>query len=97
MPSLRSPGMELRGVTFRYPGTMEPALASFNLEISPGELVALVGDNGAGKTSVVKLLLRLYDPHEGCVCFGGVDVRELDPQALRARVGVLFQDYATYG
>ena len=96
VPSLRSPGMELRGVTFRYPGTMEPALAGFNLEISPGELVALVGDNGAGKTSVVKLLLRLYDPHEGCVCFGGVDVRELDPQALRARVGVLFQDYATY-
>src|SRR5215472_15860534 len=73
-----------------------PDLRSPGLDIRPGELVALVGDNGAGKTSVVKLLLRLYDPQEGCVCFGGVDVREMDARALRARVGVLFQDYATY-
>jgi len=96
VPDLRSPGLELRGVTFRYPGSTKPALARFDLDIRPGELVALVGDNGAGKTSVVKLLLRLYDPQEGCVCFGGVDVREMDARALRARVGVLFQDYATY-
>ena len=95
-PQLRSPGLELRDVTFRYPGAAEPALAGLDLEIRPGELVALVGENGAGKTSVVKLLLRLYDPQRGSVCFGGVDVRELDPGALRARIGVLFQDYATY-
>ncbi|HKF78306.1 MAG TPA: ABC transporter ATP-binding protein [Candidatus Dormibacteraeota bacterium] len=96
VPDLRPPGVELRGVTFRYPGAVESALAGFDLAIRPGELVALVGDNGAGKTSVVKLLLRLYDPQEGSVRFGGVDVRELDPAALRSRVGVLFQDYATY-
>jgi ATP-binding cassette, subfamily B, bacterial len=96
VPDLRTPGLQLRGVTFRYPGAVEPALAGFDLEVRPGELLALVGDNGAGKTSVVKLLLRLYDPQEGSVRFGGVDVRELDPAELRARVGVLFQDYATY-
>jgi ATP-binding cassette, subfamily B, bacterial len=96
VPDVRSPGLELRGVTFRYPEAMEAALAGFDLEIPPGELMALVGDNGAGKTSVVKLLMRLYAPQEGSVRFGGVDVRELDPDALRARVGVLFQDFATY-
>jgi ATP-binding cassette subfamily B protein len=93
---VRSPSLELRGVTFRYPEATEPALAGFDLEIRPGELMALVGDNGAGKTSVVKLLMRLYDPQEGSVRFGGVDVRELDSDALRARVGVLFQDFAMY-
>jgi ATP-binding cassette, subfamily B, bacterial len=96
VPDARNPGLELRGVTFRYPGASEPALNGFDLEVAPGEVMALVGDNGAGKTSAVKLLLRLYDPQEGTVRFGGVDVRELDPRALRARVGVLFQDYATY-
>jgi ABC-type multidrug transport system fused ATPase/permease subunit len=96
VPDLRAPGLELRGVTFRYPAAVEPALSGFDLDVRPGELVALVGENGAGKTSVVKLLLRLYDPQEGSVRFGGVDVRELEPRALRARVGVLFQDYATY-
>jgi ABC-type multidrug transport system fused ATPase/permease subunit len=96
VPDVRRPGLELRGVTFRYPGSAAPALAGCDLEIRPGELVALVGDNGAGKTSIVKLLLRLYDPQEGTVRFGGVDVRELDPAALRSRIGVLFQDYATY-
>jgi ABC-type multidrug transport system fused ATPase/permease subunit len=95
-PNLSSPGVEFRGVSFRYPGAREPALTGLDLEIRPGELVALVGDNGAGKTSLVKLLLRLYDPQEGCVCFGGVDVRDLDPASLRERIGILFQDYANY-
>jgi ATP-binding cassette subfamily B protein len=96
VPDAPSPSLELSGVTFRYPGASEPALSGCDLEIAPGELMALVGDNGAGKTTAVKLLLRLYDPQEGRVRFGGVDVRELDPRSLRARVGVLFQDYATY-
>jgi ATP-binding cassette subfamily B protein len=59
-------------------------------------LVALVGDNGAGKTSLIKLLLRFYDADEGSVRVGGVDVRSVEPVELRSRIGVLFQDYATY-
>jgi ABC-type multidrug transport system fused ATPase/permease subunit len=66
------------------------------LRINQGELVALVGDNGAGKSTLVKLLLRFYDVQRGTVRVGGVDLRELDPLALRSRIGVLFQDYATY-
>jgi len=74
--------LEFHGVTFRYPGSGRSALADFELTVRPGEPMALVGDDGARKTSVVKLLLRLYDPQEGSVRFGGVDVRELDLHEL---------------
>jgi ATP-binding cassette, subfamily B, bacterial len=83
-------------VTFAYPGGTEPALASLSLDIRGGELIALVGENGAGKSTLVKLLLRFYDADLGSVRVGGVDVKELDPEHLRSRIGVLFQDYATY-
>jgi ABC-type multidrug transport system fused ATPase/permease subunit len=92
----RRAAIEFRGVGFRYPGADRPALSGLDLTVQAGELVALVGENGAGKTSLVKLLLRLYDPQTGCVLFGGVDLRELDPVALRSRIGVLFQDYRNY-
>ncbi|HEY6807460.1 MAG TPA: ABC transporter ATP-binding protein [Gemmatimonadales bacterium] len=88
--------VEFDDVTFTYPGGTEPAVAGLSLRIDRGELIALVGDNGAGKSTVVKLLLRFYDVERGAVRVGGVDVRELDPLALRSRIGVLFQDYATY-
>jgi ATP-binding cassette, subfamily B, bacterial len=89
-------GIEFDNVTFSYPGGTEPAVAGLSLRIKSGELMALVGDNGAGKSTLVKLLLRFYDADGGSVRVGGVDVRDLDPQALRSRIGVLFQDYATY-
>lgn len=83
-------------VTFQYPGAPRACLTETSLHISPGELVAIVGDNGAGKTSLIKLLLRFYEPTSGVIRVGGVDVREVDPDALRNRIGVLFQDYGTY-
>jgi ATP-binding cassette subfamily B protein len=67
-----------------------------NLHIRGGELIALVGENGAGKSTLIRLLLRFYDPDQGSVRIGGVDLKDLDPAALRSRIGVLFQDYASY-
>jgi len=89
-------GIEFDDVTFTYPGGTEPAVKNLNLHIRGGELIALVGENGAGKSTLVKLLLRFYDPTSGAVRVGGADLRELDPEALRSRIGVLFQDYASY-
>ena len=89
-------GITFDQVSFTYPGGTEQAVSGLNLEIRPGELIALVGENGAGKSTVVKLLLRFYDVDAGAVRVGGIDVRELPPAALRNRIGVLFQDYASY-
>ncbi len=89
-------GIEFENVTFTYPGGTEPAVAGLSLRIRNGELIALVGENGAGKSTLVKLLLRFYDVDQGSVRIGGVDVRDLDPETLRSRIGVLFQDYASY-
>jgi ATP-binding cassette subfamily B protein len=89
-------GIEFDDVTFSYPGGTEPAVAGLSLAIRHGELVALVGENGAGKSTLVKLLLRFYDADKGSVRVGGVDLRQWDPETLRRRIGVLFQDYASY-
>jgi ATP-binding cassette subfamily B protein len=89
-------GIAFDNVSFAYPGGTEPAVTGLNLEIQPGELIALVGENGAGKSTVVKLLMRFYDVDAGAVRVGGIDVRELAPATLRNRIGVLFQDYASY-
>lgn len=96
VPTSLDAGIEFDDVTFTYPGGTEPAVAHLNLHIRSGELIALVGENGAGKSTLVKLLLRFYDPSSGAVRVGGADLRELDPTALRNRIGVLFQDYASY-
>jgi ATP-binding cassette subfamily B protein len=96
VPRSLEAGIEFDDVAFTYPGGTEPAVKNFNLHIRGGELIALVGENGAGKSTLVKLLLRFYDPTEGAVRIGGADLRELDPEALRSRIGVLFQDYASY-
>ena len=96
LPVPRIDAVDFERVSFKYPGGSGAALAGLDLHIRAGELVALVGENGAGKSTLVKLLLRFYDPDAGAVRVGGVDLRELDPQALRNRIGVLFQDYATY-
>ncbi len=84
--------VELRDVTFRYPGAARPALSGVSLRIAPGETVALVGATGAGKSTVVKLLARFYDPVEGTVLVDGVDVRRYDPAAFHHRLGVVPQE-----
>jgi ATP-binding cassette, subfamily B, bacterial len=89
-------GIDFDNVTFTYSGGTEPAVAGLSLHIRPGELIALVGENGAGKSTLVKLLLRFYDPDRGFVKVSGVDLAHVDPEALRSRIGVLFQDYASY-
>ena len=96
LPSGPIDGIEFDHVAFTYPGGTEPAVSNLNLKIRPGELVALVGENGAGKSTLVKLLLRFYDPSLGHVRIGGIDATDMDPSDLRDRIGVLFQDYATY-
>jgi ATP-binding cassette subfamily B protein len=96
LPASLTAGIEFDRVTFTYPGGTEPAVADLSLHIRSGELIALVGENGAGKSTLVKLLLRFYDPDQGSVRMGGVDLKEVDPETLRSRIGVLFQDYASY-
>ncbi|MGH7180189.1 MAG: ABC transporter ATP-binding protein [Tepidisphaeraceae bacterium] len=96
IPSRLDKGVEFDDVSFSYPGGTEPAIAGLNLHIRNGELIALVGENGAGKSTLVKLLLRFYDADQGSVRVGGVNVKDLDPEVLRSRIGVLFQDYASY-
>src|SRR5690242_13465334 len=91
-----SAGVEFENVTFTYPGGTSPAVENLNLHIRGGELIALVGENGAGKSTLIKLLLRFYDPDQGAVRVGGLDLRDMDPAVLRSRIGVLFQDYASY-
>ncbi len=88
--------IEFADVTFSYPGGTEPAVQGLSLSVRKGELVALVGENGAGKSTIVKLLLRFYDIDQGSVRVGGVDIRNLDPEQLRNRIGVLFQDFVSY-
>ncbi len=85
-------------VRFRYPSRPDTsALDSFSLTVEPGETVALVGPSGAGKTTVFQLLLRFYDPHAGRVLLDGVDVRDADLAALRARIGLVSQDPVIFG
>jgi ATP-binding cassette subfamily B protein len=89
-------GIEFRHVTYQYPDRDVPALDDVSFTIEPGQTVALVGRNGAGKSTIVKLLGRLYDPDAGQILIDGHDVREYDPQELRREFGVMFQDFAAY-
>jgi len=89
-------GVEFRHVSFKYPDREAYALRDVSLTIKPGEKIALVGANGAGKTTFVKLLTRLYDPSEGQVLIDGIDLREVDPNELQKRIGVIFQDFVKY-
>lgn len=90
-PGHPPPAVELDNVTFGYRASA-PVLRDFSLAISPGETVALVGATGAGKSSVIKLISRLYEPQGGAVRVDGRDVRTLDPAALRRHVVVVSQD-----
>ncbi|MCF6468694.1 ABC transporter ATP-binding protein [Nonomuraea sp. MG754425] len=88
--------VELRDVWFRYADDGPWVLRGVNLTIPAGTAVGLAGVNGAGKSTLVKLLCRFYDPQRGTITWDGVDLRELDVTALRARIGVVFQEFMTY-
>jgi ATP-binding cassette subfamily B protein len=107
-PGIRSPadalpfphpigqGFVFEDVGFRYPGSERWAVRHMSFKMAPGEVLALVGENGAGKTTLVKLLARLYDPVEGRITLDGRDLRDYDLHALRAAIGVIFQDFVRY-
>ena len=89
-------GFEFRHVSFRYPGTSRLVLNDLNLSLRPRQRVALIGENGEGKTTLVKLLTRLYDPDEGQILLDGIDLREYDLDDLYREIGVIFQDFMRY-
>ncbi|MDB2551235.1 ABC transporter ATP-binding protein/permease [Paracoccus sp. (in: a-proteobacteria)] len=89
-------GITFEDVGFRYPGAERWAVRHLSFHLRAGETVALVGENGAGKTTIVKLLSRLYDPAEGRILLDGRDLRDYDLDALRAAIGVIFQDFVRY-
>jgi ATP-binding cassette subfamily B protein len=89
-------GIELRDVWFRYGQDRDWVLRGVRAELPFGQATGLVGVNGAGKSTLIKLLCRLYDPQRGAIRWDGTDLRELDPDELRARLAVTFQDFLTY-
>ncbi len=89
-------GFEFRNVSFAYPGTTRRVLSNFNFTLEPGERIALIGENGQGKTTVVKLITRLYDPTEGQILLDGIDLREYKLEDLHHEIGVIFQDFMRY-
>ena len=95
-PSPLREGFTFENVGFRYPGAERWAVRHLSFTLHAGEVLALVGENGAGKTTLVKLLGRLYDPDEGRILLDGHDLREYDLDALRANIGVIFQDFVRY-
>ncbi len=89
-------GVRFEGVSFVYPGQSTPALDGIGLHLQPGQKLALVGENGSGKTTLIKLLTRLYIPTEGRILLDGRDLNEWQLDALRNRIGVIFQDFVRY-
>jgi len=89
-------GVRFEEVSFTYPGQKTPAIDRINLHLQPGQKLALVGENGSGKTTLIKLLTRLYVPSEGRVLLDGRDLNEWQLDALRQRIGVIFQDFVRY-
>jgi ATP-binding cassette, subfamily B, bacterial len=92
----RPPSIAFEDVWFTYPGSDRPALAGASFTLGTGETVALVGENGAGKTTVVKLLLGLYQPDAGRILLDGVDMQAIAPSALRATMSAVFQQFVRY-
>ena len=89
-------GFEFQNVSFTYPGTSRLVLDGLSFRLRPGERLALVGENGEGKTTIVKLITRLYDPGAGRILLDGIDLREYDLEDLHREIGVIFQDFMRY-
>ncbi len=89
-------GFEFRNVSFSYPGSSRLILDGLNFRFHPGERVALIGENGQGKTTIVKLITRLYDPAAGEILLDGIDLREYNLEDLYREIGVIFQDFMRY-
>ena len=96
IPSPLQSGIKLESVSFQYDDGEKLALKDINLEIRPRQIVALVGENGSGKTTLIKMLTRLYDSSAGRVTLDGIDIRNFDPEAYRALMSAIFQDYIGY-
>ena len=91
-----NPKIEFCNVSFRYPNAEQYVLKDCSFTIEPHEKIGLIGLNGAGKSTIIKLMFRFYDPEAGCIKLDGVGLKEYDIYALRKVFGVLFQDYVTY-
>ena len=89
-------GFEFQDVSFSYPGQSRVVLGNVSFSLRPGERIALVGENGQGKTTIVKLMTRLYDPTGGRILLDGVDLREYDLEQVWKEIGVIFQDFMRY-
>ncbi|MGB8989678.1 MAG: ABC transporter ATP-binding protein [Candidatus Sulfotelmatobacter sp.] len=89
-------GIEFRNVSFSYPGNSRRVLDKINFQLHTNERLALIGENGQGKTTIVKLITRLYDPTEGQILLDGVDLRDYDLDDLHREIGVIFQDFMRY-
>jgi ATP-binding cassette subfamily B protein len=96
VPRSMRTGFEFKDVSFSYPGGAAPVLNRLNLRWDLGERMALIGQNGQGKTTIVKLLTRLYDPSEGRILLDGVDLREYNIEDLSRHIGVVMQDFMRY-
>ena len=96
MKPSNNPKIEFCNVSFRYPNAEQYVLKDCSFTIEPHEKIGLIGLNGAGKSTIIKLMFRFYDPEEGCIKLDGVDLKEYDIYAVRKVFGVLFQDYVTY-
>jgi len=88
--------LEFKDVHFTYPGAKKPSLKGLSFRIEKGETIAVVGKNGAGKTTFVKLLLRFYNPDKGVILYNGTDIREYNIDSLRKRLATVFQDYKVF-
>lgn len=95
LPS-KNPKVEFCNVSFRYPNCEQYVLKKCSFVIEPHEKIGLIGLNGAGKSTIIKLMFRFYDPEEGCIKLDGIDLKEYDIYAVRKVFGVLFQDFVTY-
>ncbi len=96
LPCPMQSGIVFEDVSFKYANSTRQSLHNINLRIAPGEIIALVGENGCGKTTLVKLLCRLYDPTSGTVSIDNTDLKEFKTADLRRQMSVIFQDYAKY-
>ena len=88
--------LQIRNMSYRYDGAKEDSLHNINMTIHPGEKIAIVGENGAGKTTFVKLLMRLYDPTEGSILYGDTNIKDYSIKEYRDKIGAVFQDYQIY-